>query len=819
MPVTLAFAIALAATKVGGLLIGSLVHEGKKIMKHFGVDHEDTARASCLLIKDQQLSLQETPIESPSGALILCASRELVPSTSSRDLAILTCDSLDIGSHLFPVTNIFNLLAAWSWFRARFIALVKSALRSVISDMKVAIASFFGSVTESAVQKKEFASISFFIQLNFSRLVAKVAIILKEAVRLLKSRTEKKMSTYLRQIFPAGIGRVPVSNTSVGNYVSVDTGAYTQKYLAMVTTFVKRALAIFFGASTSLLGPLLRLQGSTVTRTRLVLLLCVGISLVGWSIPLMIFKGSKTKQSFLQQPVITEPAADLETGSFTSITSRLIGTSNSFCTSSMDMGAITQQVDMNHIHLADCTYNLHSWPSNDFRSASTPEFQTGYFWNEDKAAVSLFNWNIDAYHYIQSRCVSGSALESSLFINVFEMMPCEDHASNGIATEYSGGSSVPATIDEARVTRYISQAPQNEYSGELELCPTSSVADGDASTKLIMTIAVDPLQLQALSKINYLSRELDGYSDSMKVDDRYSDSSTAVQLHEELLIAYSRGLILYAWLENDVINASLSGWLTGYFWNREASVSVNYCIQQSASSLFAFAPEDLSSDSYATGEFSLDSLGLGLGHFLPSNRTGGDTSCMQMRVAELGPSKELSAFQCRELDGISSQDAMMYPQLRLADPSDQTNRRFFVAEQSSLRIGTLKESSSLHIFGELHQLALMLLMLAYHNSDRTADDEPDVALSSGSEISSGTNLDLDLEEVSDNEAISANKDNGEDIVLLCSTNIVSSRRELMALRSELGAHWKSPSTSKRRMRRSPRTRSRPKYFEPTWAAV
>eukprot|EP00986_Skeletonema_menzelii_P021529 scaffold34831_cov217-Skeletonema_menzelii.AAC.2 len=113
----------------------------------------------------------------------------------------------------------------------------------------------------------------------------------------------------------------------------------------------------------------------------------------------------------------------------------------------------------------------------------------------------------------------------------------------------------------------------------------------------------------------------------------------------------------------------------------------------------------------------------------------------------------------------------------------------------------------------------MLLMLAYHNSDRTANDEPDVALSSGSEISSDTNLDLDLEEVSDNEAISANKDNGEDIVLLCSTNMESSRRELMALRSELGAHWKSPSTSKRRMRRSPRTRSRPKYFEPTWAAV
>eukprot|EP00986_Skeletonema_menzelii_P007107 scaffold2754_cov149-Skeletonema_menzelii.AAC.2 len=135
----LALSIVIAAAKAGCFLLGSLVHEGKEFMKRFGDEHEVTARASCLLIKDQ-LGLQETPKESLSNALILYGSREVILSSSSRALAILTSDSLAtesqfdvLESNLFSVMNCFKVFAAW--YRARCIASVKSAIRSVITDI------------------------------------------------------------------------------------------------------------------------------------------------------------------------------------------------------------------------------------------------------------------------------------------------------------------------------------------------------------------------------------------------------------------------------------------------------------------------------------------------------------------------------------------------------------------------------------------------------------------------------------------------------------------------------------------------------------
>ena len=106
------------------------------------------------------------------------------------------------------------------------------------------------------------------------------------------------------------------------------------------------------------------------------------------------------------------------------------------------------------------------------------------------------------------------------------------------------------------------------------------------------------------------------------------------------------------------------------------------------------------------------------------------------------------------------------------------------------------------------QLASLLLTMTY----RSSANEPDVVvLSFGSVKSPGTNL--ELEDASDAEVISADGENEEDFVLPGDTyTIKPSRRELMALRSELGSHWNSP--SKRRMRRNSRTRSCPQYFQP-----
>lgn len=60
------------------------------------------------------------------------------------------------------------------------------------------------------------------------------------------------------------------------------------------------------------------------------------------------------------------------------------------------------------------------------------------------------------------------------------------------------------------------------------------------------------------------------------------------------------------------------------------------------------------------------------------------------------------------------------------------------------------------------------------------------------------------------------EENGADEAILRNANLKPSRHEVVALRLELGRHWKSPS-SKRQIRRSTSYHSRPKYFEPTWA--
>ena len=806
-------AVAILAAKAGCVLVGSLVHEATKFVTSLGADHKDTARGlPCLLIEDQQLG-QDTPNpkESPCDALILYASREVVPSSKSRALVTLPNDSLTVGSrcdltdsNLLSTANSLDFFADWYGLLARFIALVhalvQSALRSVVSDMKVSFASFFASVSKSAVQRKQVACIAFLIQVYFTRFMAKVFVILKEAVRLLKSRIEEKISMLLGTLFPAGIdGRRYALLT---DSTSVDD-SLTQKYLAMVISFVKQlVVAMFPNTSTGLRS--MRLHATKVMT--FVLLVCGSISLIGWNIPLVVFDGSNIDQYLLQ------PALEVEAGPFSSVPSPSVGTSNSpnltesFVSFdgigyvSMNMGT-DRQVVSNHIDFP----GLH-WPANDFSAAST-------------AALSYVSWNVDE-SYVQSRS------ESLPHINVLEL-PSEDHTSNGIATEYSGGCIVSAaTADAAFMTQSISQAPHQSFV-ELETSPSLNAADGDTSTKLVIIIVVGPPQ--ELFTINYLLK-FDGCFDSMQVNDRYS--SMAVRMHDALtdfdhpvLIAYDRGSYLYVWSENDFITVLLSESHTSFIWDHDAAaiipldenIGAIHSIQ-SESSLF-YASGDLSSDRYATSHLSadLDSPSLGLNHSLPSS--------MQMIVTELGPPQELPTIQNRQFGRSLTQNATIYPQLMLPAPSDRTSSfemvetsvtmkhsRRFSSVQSSLTFSALKESYSCLIFGELRQIALLLLMLVYHNSDGNTNEPDDVALSSGSVTP--TSADLELEEVSDDEVISSAGENEEDFVLSGDTNTIKpSRRELMALRSELGSHWNSP--SKRRMRRSPRTRSRPQYFQPT----
>ena len=346
--------------------------------------------------------------------------------------------------------------------------------------------------------------------------------------------------------------------------------------------------------------------------------------------------------------------------------------------------------------------------------------------------------------------------------------------------------------------------------------------------------------------MNYFSREFNGYTDIMGVcfEDRYSDT-TAVQVHDTHTGLDHPGSVMILWPSNDLIAANPNPPLDlkiGVFWIQSECTPFTCVLSNISSDIFgtsrfaavvfkafdgytvsAIADETLTvTSSFVVQDSQIQPsvavVSVSLGRSILSRRSSDETTLsMQMIVADLGASNEISSIQCRYYDSSTASEAQL---LRLPAPSLRNResipirrrKLFFAAAPPSLDFEALEESTSLDIFCELLQLAWILLMLAYRNSDR-ATKEDGVLLSSESEISPGTNL--DLEEVCDDEMISTDGENGSDEAILRNTNFQPSGHELTALHSVLGRHWTSP--SKRRRRRSSRIRSRPKYFEPTWA--
>jgi hypothetical protein len=118
-------------------------------------------------------------------------------------------------------------------------------------------------------------------------------------------------------------------------------------------------------------------------------------------------------------------------------------------------------------------------------------------------------------------------------------------------------------------------------------------------------------------------------------------------------------------------------------------------------------------------------------------------------------------------------------------------------------LNVLKGATSINVL-ELRHLAFVLLLLLYEDSDSGVN-------ANEAESTQDSEIPADLEEATEDEAACIHERNEaeEDVP---NTNFKSSKRVSKALHSELGRHWKSP--SKRRRRRSSRTRSKPKYYEP-----
>eukprot|EP00984_Skeletonema_dohrnii_P017667 scaffold8101_cov72-Skeletonema_dohrnii-CCMP3373.AAC.2 len=122
-------------------------------------------------------------------------------------------------------------------------------------------------------------------------------------------------------------------------------------------------------------------------------------------------------------------------------------------------------------------------------------------------------------------------------------------------------------------------------------------------------------------------------------------------------------------------------------------------------------------------------------------------------------------------------------------------------------LNVLKGATTINVL-ELRHLAFVLLLLLYDDSDSGVNAN-EVESTQDSEIPA------DLEEATEDEAACIHERNEaeEDVP---NTNFKSSKRVSKALHSELGRHWKSPSKRRRQRRRSSRTRSKPKYYEPAW---
>jgi len=205
------------------------------------------------------------------------------------------------------------------------------------------------------------------------------------------------------------------------------------------------------------------------------------------------------------------------------------------------------------------------------------------------------------------------------------------------------------------------------------------------------------------------------------------------------------------------------------------------------------------------------------GHFPLRSVSNRDTLSKLIVFTEVDPPQELSMIQYPTRDG--SADYSCASHLRLPLVSDRISA---FAEVTSIQYspkdldqyGLSLDLSSIdrrisvpNSIWDLHQFVLLLMVLLCCNADCDGNTNgPDA--SPASEISPGA----DSEEASEAEAAVVADENGEEEALLPIANFKSVRREATMLQSDLGRHWKSP--SKRRKRKSSRTRSKPKYYEP-----
>eukprot|EP00984_Skeletonema_dohrnii_P021997 scaffold11111_cov151-Skeletonema_dohrnii-CCMP3373.AAC.2 len=534
MPV--AIAILVAAVKAGGLLIGSIVHE---VGQHFGNDHK-TAKALCLPIKDAPLCLQDSSNVTPSNAVVLYASRSIMQSSSSRVLVSLDNDSeeksqLDklVNNLCFIVPDYLKIFA--EWYCARIIVMMQSATRLFITDIKEAIASSVGSTSESDIDTKANASISCscLFQMISCWFLAKIIYNMNKATHLFMSCAGKDISKLLGQGFPNESqanqsckdfdltqDNTPDRSSTVG-----DVGTIMLRYPTMFIAYFKRTFVMLFEHNWS--GLLHTGQHSSVKVSSLMyLMLFVGVSIIGWSIPFTLIDG-KPEGSTLQQSLNSFESAGLETSLDLELEARVCDpiafpstspNANGVVASSpssifANFYSVSTYLQANESPedidpgLDDYARSLPIW--SDDEVGTDPISQTIYHWNNETEALSQIAWKAESTHWIQSR--------ATLEIFVLEWVPGEVLflASRRFALKHftllaRKEFEVADSMDETYSSFSIAQSPQAQFFVEVnDRSPSISVSDGRSSITQMMSPP------RGHSVIQYPFKEFDGSADSL----------------------------------------------------------------------------------------------------------------------------------------------------------------------------------------------------------------------------------------------------------------------------------------------------------------
>ena len=872
MPIALAIPVATAVIKASGLLIGSIFHE---VSKHFRNNSEVSSAKALLFIEDEYPPHLEDASEAPlSSAMVVYESRSIIPSSSSRVLVNLNRSLVNIWSQLESLPGeVFatpmlgfgfrelmlmdssnashDLKRLVGWYLGRIIDMTQSAFRSFEADWKEMIS---GSGSGSFVEKKAITSISTLLQIRLSSFLSTAVVIVKEAPILLMKREQERFKIVATP-FPTST-EVPLSDMIEGDHnveesdIAVEVGKRWLSSFLMLIAQVKHILSMVFVSLDSLLDPFRR--GSIKVSALICAMLLVG-AIVGWIIPLVLVIGG-CEESILTREIIsldtTGLASSIATPGFTSLQSGIISNEMvSFASRNLDdllslsvnshegEGPVGTDFDTNCSlslpHWLDCLL----WNGSISQSDTAVETLSQFTWDDVKTSPShhlshaharFANVNEQGYDETISSVRIAAELHTSTEIEPFDSraLIVIVHSSMGLLQWPDGEVSIDSHVSSSDIVVHQSHTEvkavvQFRHSGPSQWtrngcnCEWSRFAftvrqnrNKLLSFELIATeqsslTEVDAFDKAALEDLQHSWMKVEGLGDSWTHIHHAIDSLFIAMVDLDEGASYSRRV---ATKHSVLVVAEVFGIYIAAFSVEDGSLFIAHVAQPLEKAI------DDSNLKHAS-DCTRSSITLLIA----------DYEQAQEHSEISYPSRELLCIEkpsCSPIGlvsvsvSVSASDQLM-SQVILIWPVDVLSRDLS-QPQLGVSLSTLSETNHLKleysfevvqagissmIFDSCY-LAWVILLLMWNNCDGNFLSETEMV------SNSETSIDFSA---TDEDAIFADEWN-EPEERRHSLKWKRSSTASKALHSDLGRHWKSP--SKRRRRKSTRSRSKPKYYEP-----